>query len=86
MEAAEREIDRLQQEVERLREIIREGNERFDATVEAVVAERWAEWQRWRAADTEQCPSCGDVSAKSLICRTCTLAEVEADRQAVWQC
>ena len=66
MESAERELARLYDEVERLKQQIREGNERFRATVEAVVEER-----------LERCQGCGEVSARTLLCRSCTLAELE---------
>lgn len=59
-------IDKLHHEIDRLRAQIREGNERFDATVEAVVEER-----------LKRCQGCGEVSARTLLCRSCTLVELE---------
>jgi hypothetical protein len=78
----QQERDELRAKVEQLKAQLREGNARFDATVEAVVAERWKEWQRWRAQDVdERCPSCGEISAKTLMCRSCTLKQNTQDRE-----
>lgn len=56
----------LRAEVERLKAQIREGNARFSATVDAVVEER-----------LQRCQGCGEVSARTLLCRFCTLTELE---------